>query len=75
MAEAVNKFTKKPAELLGLKNRGEISPGKKADLVIFSKKDLLADKNNGINGVIINGSWKLKDGDYYKSLKPGKIIK
>lgn len=75
LAEAVNKFTKKPAELLGLKNRGEISPGKKADLVIFSKKDLLADKNNGISGVLINGSWKLKDGDYYKSVKPGKIIK
>jgi N-acyl-D-aspartate/D-glutamate deacylase len=75
LAEALNKFTKKPAQVLGLKNRGEIAPGKKADLVIFSKKDLLNGENNGISGVLINGSWKLKNGEYIGSAKPGQIIK
>ena len=76
LADAVYKATKRPAEILGLNDRGEIAAGKKADLLIFSPQKLLQDnKNSGIQGVMINGSWKIKNSKYLKDQRPGEIIK
>lgn len=75
LSEAIIKFSKKPAEILKLKDQGEIAPGKKADLVIFSKDELLNDRGNGIKTVIINGQQKLNEGIYHQSNKPGQILK
>jgi len=76
LAEAVYKASKRPAEILGLEDRGEIAAGKKADLLIFSAEELLANnEKSGIQAVMINGSWKLKNSEYLKELRPGRIIK
>lgn len=39
MAEAINMATRNPARLIGLEDRGEIFPGKRADLVLFTCED------------------------------------
>lgn len=76
LSEAAAKFSKNPAQTLPLRDRGEIKAGKKADLVIFSKADLLADNDkNGIKSVMINGQWKLKNYNYLKEIKAGQVIK
>jgi|GEM_PF-3484418 len=74
LAEAINKFSQKSAEKLGLKDRGEIAPGMKADLVIFSKDELLNGRGNGIQSVLINGKFKQEEGIYHPDRKPGEII-
>ncbi|MFN2363786.1 MAG: amidohydrolase family protein [Halarsenatibacteraceae bacterium] len=75
LSEAVYKFSKRPAEILKLNNRGEIGPGKKADLVVFSKDELINGTGNGIQLVMINGNFKQQEGTYYYSKKTGKILK
>ncbi len=75
LREAVIKVSTKPAEILGLKDRGEITAGKKADLLIFSKEELMQnDQKSGIQSVMINGSWKVKDYKYLKDSSPGQVI-
>ena len=39
LAEALHLATRNPARLLGMRDRGEIIPGKRADLVLFSLND------------------------------------
>jgi len=39
LADAIHMATRNPARLMGLKDRGTISPGKRADLVLFSFED------------------------------------
>lgn len=39
LAEAIHMATRNPASLLGLHDRGEIRPGKRADLVLFTLED------------------------------------
>jgi N-acyl-D-amino-acid deacylase len=76
LADAVYKTSQRPAEILGLKDRGQIAAGKKADLLIFSREELMQDnKSSGFQGVMINGSWKVKDSKYLKEVRSGQIIK
>jgi len=51
LPEAVNMVTLKPAEAVGLKDRGAILPGKIADIVIFKLKDKLPE----VSKVFIGG--------------------
>ncbi len=81
LAEAVARMTGKPAEMLGLKDRGRILPDYKADLVIFNKdfKDLATYDEpecypTGLEYVLINGHLKIKKGLYQKG-RYGEIIK
>jgi N-acyl-D-amino-acid deacylase len=64
MQTAIRKMTGLPARKFGIKDRGHIAPGKKADLVVFDEKRI-ADKSTfkqpcvypaGIKYVIVNGS-------------------
>ncbi len=81
LAEAVHKMTGLPARRLGLRDRGEIREGARADLVVFDAKRV-ADQATfedphrypvGIEQVIVNGRFVIKDGEHTGSL-PGKVL-
>jgi N-acyl-D-amino-acid deacylase len=78
---AVHKMTGLPARRLGLSDRGVVAPGAKADLVVFDPKRV-ADRATyeephrypaGIEHVLVNGRWVVKDGEHTGSL-PGKLL-
>lgn len=80
--DMVKQMTSKPAETLGLKHRGYIIPGYKADLVFFDKNfaDCSTFENpelspKGLKHVIINGKFKVKDGKYQDNIKCGEVIR
>jgi N-acyl-D-amino-acid deacylase len=71
LPEAIGKMTGKPAEVLGLKDRGLLRPGFAADLVIFDPVSV-ADKGtyvepaqfpDGIRHVMVNGGWAVRHGE------------
>jgi len=72
LQEAIYKFSKGPAEKFGLKDRGEISPGKIADIVIFDFEKVNncatfknpVRKSSGIPYVIINGKTVIENGKF-----------
>jgi N-acetylglucosamine-6-phosphate deacetylase len=47
LEEAINSASKNPAKLLGL-NKGEIAPGKDADIIVL-------DNNNSVLLTVVNG--------------------
>lgn len=71
LQEAIRKMTSLPAQRFGLKNRGGIAPGKKADLVLFNPAtvtDTATTANpqaepKGIQTVFVNGVAVLRDGN------------
>lgn len=82
LENAVYKMTGKPASKIGLKNRGVIEVGKKADLVLlnlrelkdnatYENSDALAD---GIKYVFINGV-KAVDNGQYRDICVGKVLR
>ena len=82
LQEAIFKMTKKPAELLGLKNRGVLEVGNYADIVIFNPETII-DKGTfvepiqypeGIDYVIINGNVVIDNGEYKKILA-GEVLR
>lgn len=82
LEEAIRKMTSLPASILGLKDRGIIKKGYKADIVIFDY-DKIQDRGtmengkefpDGINYVIINGDLTIKKGEYLGNY-PGLIFK
>ena len=81
LAEAVHKMTGLPARRLGLRDRGEIRVGAKADLVVFDARRI-ADQATyenphcypvGVEHVLVNGRFVIKDGEHTGSL-PGKVL-
>lgn len=70
MYDAVNRMTAMPAKQLGLKNKGNLTIGSDADVIIFDPetiKDLSTFENPitppvGIDYVIVNGTPAVKDG-------------
>jgi N-acyl-D-amino-acid deacylase len=81
LAEAVHKMTGLPARRLGLRDRGEIRVGAKADLVVFDARRV-ADQATyedphrypvGIEHVLVNGRFVIKDGEHTGSL-PGRVL-
>jgi N-acyl-D-amino-acid deacylase len=82
LTDAVRKMTSLPASRLGLKDRGLIKPGYKADLVLFDpatvidsstfEKPLLISK--GINRVFVNGI-EVWNGSAVTGKKPGKALR
>ena len=67
---AVHRYTRAPAELIGLYDRGLIAPGMKADVVIFNPatvKDMATFEKPhqyavGVSAVIVNGEVALENG-------------
>ena len=81
MEQAVKKMTGQPAVKLGLKDRGLIKQGYKADLVIM-KLEEIRDKATygnphqfpeGINRVMVNGIWVVQDG-HSTGKRPGTVL-
>jgi N-acyl-D-amino-acid deacylase len=81
LAQAVHKMTGLPARRLGLRDRGTIHPGARADLVLFDARRV-ADRATyeaphrypeGIEHVIVNGRFVIKHGDHTGSL-PGRVL-
>jgi N-acyl-D-amino-acid deacylase len=81
LEQAVKKMTGQPAVKLGLKDRGFIKQGYNADLVIM-KVEGLRDKATydnphqfpeGINRVMVNGTWAVQDG-HSTDKRPGMVL-
>lgn len=82
LEEAVRKMTSLPAETIGLKNRGLLKPGYKADVLIF---DPAAVKENatyeqpdqlasGFRYVLMNGQI-VKENERFSSDRQGKVLR
>jgi N-acyl-D-amino-acid deacylase len=81
LEQAVRKMTGQPAAKLGLKDRGLIQEGYKADLVILNK-ETLSDRATyenphqfpaGISHVMVNGRWAIRD-TIATGIFPGKVL-
>ncbi len=82
LPEAVRKMTSLTAGKLGLKDRGTLETGKKADIVLFDA-DTIGDRATyqdpnqypvGIKAVIVNGKIVVEDDEHTGAL-PGQVIK
>jgi len=82
LEKAVRKITGLPALKIGLKDRGLIAPGMKADLALFDPERFLdgatyADPKrhpSGLNAVVINGEVVVEEGKN-SGVRPGKVIR
>jgi N-acyl-D-amino-acid deacylase len=80
--EAVRKMTSAPAKRLGLKNRGQVTPGYFADLLLFDPETFQDTATfqsprqfaRGLDWAFVNGIPLLEDGKLQERL-PGQILK
>ncbi len=82
LEEGIRRLTSLPAQTLGLKERGVIKEGYKADIVVFSP-DAVTDTGDdaeprrypkGFSHVIVNGSIALKDGTFVHN-RTGQVLR
>ena len=82
LSEAIYKMTHLPAKTIGLKNRGMLKEGMKADITIFNSNTII-DKatfekphqySEGILYVIVNGKLAIDD-KKFKNIKAGKVLR
>ena len=64
MADAINMATKNPAKLYGFEDRGEIEPGKRADLILFTMEN----GKMSIKKTIIGGEVVFAENDHTKNV-------
>lgn len=82
LSEVIHRLTEEPAQLLGLKDRGEIKVGDWADLVIFDYKRIGDDATavspweppRGVRMVLVNGQMVL-DKDGFSGRYPGHVLR
>lgn len=82
LEQAIHKMTEMPAARLGLKDRGIIKKGMKADLVLFDAKTVIDRAtfaepqilSDGIKSVFVNGV-SVWDGSKITNATPGVILK
>jgi len=80
--EAIRKMTSSPAERLGLKDRGRIKKGMKADLVLFDPSQVIDNAtfaepqrfSSGVRAVFVNGV-RVWDGAKVTGALPGIILR
>ena len=81
LSEAVRRLTSQPAQRLGIANRGLLSPGYFADVVVFDPATIGATSTyekpmqfaTGVEHVFVNGVQVLKDGEH-TGAKPGAVV-
>ena len=82
LPEAVKKVTSVPANRIGLKHRGQIQIGYYADIVVFNP-DTIIDISSftdphqfglGIDHVLVNGEWTIKEGKHTGALS-GMVLR
>jgi N-acyl-D-amino-acid deacylase len=79
---AIRKMTSQPAARMGLRDRGILAPGKKADIVLFDPKtvrDTATTKDPrsapvGLTHVLVNGVTVLRDGKITGD-RPGQVLR
>ena len=82
LSEAIYRTTSLPAVTFGLKNRGGLSEGMYADIVIFDPKTIMdsatyADpyqRSSGIEHVLVNGVPVIRRGEFAGTF-PGRVLK
>lgn len=82
LATAVHKMTALPARRLGLRDRGVIRPGARADLVVFDPRRVADEATydqphrypSGIEHVLVNGRFVVRDGEHTGQL-PGRVLR
>jgi len=82
LEEAVRKMTSAPADRLGLKDRGRLANGMKADVVIFDPDRVRSNATyeeprrfpDGIEYVIVNGT-VVVDGAEHTGALPGRVLR
>ncbi|HHX39854.1 MAG TPA: D-aminoacylase [Armatimonadetes bacterium] len=80
--EAIHRMTGLPASRLGLRQRGVIRPGARADLVVFDPETVLdtatfvtpASYPRGIEHVFVNGVAVVRDGEE-TGARPGRVLR
>lgn len=81
LPEAIRRMTSLPADRLGVKDRGVIAKGKKADLVLFNA-DTIEDRATyqdpnqypvGITAVVVNGEIVVENDEHTGAL-PGRVL-
>ncbi len=82
LVDTVHKMTEMPAKRLGIKDRGVIKKGKKADLVLFDAATVIDNAtfaepqkfSTGIRSVYVNGTlvW---DGSKISNATPGRVLR
>lgn len=82
LEEAVRKMTSMPAKRMGLKDRGLLAEGCRADLVLFDPR-AVRDRATyasphqypaGVRAVMVNGVWAVRDGACTDNL-PGRLLR
>ena len=82
LEEAVYKMSGRPAERLGLRDRGRIAPGYVADLALFDPETVI-DRATfeqphqyaaGVPHVMVNGQWVVRDG-VHTGARPAGVIR
>jgi N-acyl-D-amino-acid deacylase len=82
LEEAIRKLTSLPAATLRIKERGQLTPGYLADVVVFDPK-AIGDRatyeqphqySTGVRHVFVNGVQVLKDGEH-TGAKPGRVVR
>ena len=81
LEEAVRKMTSLPAQILGLRDRGQIREGFAADVVVFDPARVMETNSferpksyaSGVSHVLVNGVLVI-DGGQHTGAKPGKVL-
>jgi len=75
MAEVVRAMTSKPAAMLGINDRGTITPGKKADLNVIDLDRLALHAPRMVNDLPSGGKRLTQDADgYVATIVSGEVI-
>ena len=81
LEEAVRKMTSAPAEFIGLRDRGTLGPGMKADIVVFDPESVQDEATypdsrrlaTGVEYVLINGAFSMDQGELTGALN-GRVL-
>lgn len=83
LEEAVRKMTSRPADVFGIKNRGLLKEGYKADLTVFNP-ETIGDRGtyedprqfpDGIIHVLVNGEFVVRDSEPIITSLPGRVLR
>ncbi len=84
LENAVRRMTSDSAERFGIKDRGVLAAGKKADVVVFDPETIAetpaqghlpAARPQGIEHVFINGQHVVRNGEYLSEARAGEVIR